>query len=164
MIKTILVALFLCIIEIFVIVVASPMAKPSLVLRFLPEDVRLAGKDHPEPPKGKQTIAHLLLAIFLVAMFGGIIYLGIDGVRNGYGFWKLTTRFIIMLYVMKAFDIIVQDQWLVMTVGYFKKIFPETSDCAGWKNREFNNKNQIARIIAYPFLSMMVAGIFMLIK
>lgn len=90
MIKTILVALFLCIIEIFVIVGASPMAKPSLVLRFLPEDVRLAGKDHPEPPKGKQTIAHLLLAIFLVAMFGGIIYLGIDGVRNGYGFCKLT--------------------------------------------------------------------------
>ena len=47
MIKTIVVALGLCFIEIAVIVFASPLAKPSIVLRFLPEDVRLAAKDHP---------------------------------------------------------------------------------------------------------------------
>ena len=69
---------------------------------------------------------------------------------------------IVLLYVMKAYDIIVQDQWLVMTVGYFKKIFPETADCEGWTDRGFNNKKQIVRIIAYPFLSMMVSGIFIL--
>lgn len=33
-----------------------------------------------------------------------------------------------------------QDQWLVMTVGYFKKIYPETSECEGWKDRGFNNR------------------------
>ena len=33
----------------------------------------------------------------------------------------------------------------------------------GWKNRGFNNKKQIVRIIAYPFLCMMTAGIFMLL-
>ena len=164
MLKTVLVAVALCIIEILVIVIASPMAKPSIVLRFLPEDVQESGKDHPEPPKSKQIIAHLLLAVFLIAMFGGIIYLGVDGLGNGYGFWKLTLRFIIMLYIMKAFDILVQDQWLVMTVGYFKKIFPETAECEGWKDRGFNNKNQIIRIIAYPFLCMMTAGIFMLFR
>lgn len=164
MLKTVLVAFALCVIEILVIVIASPMAKPSLVLSFLPEDVREAGKKHPEPPKSKQMIAHLLFAVFLIAMFGGIIYLGIDGLKNGYGFWKLSLRFIIMLYVMKAFDILVQDQWLVMTVGYFKKLFPETADCEGWKDRRFNNKNQIIRIIAYPFLCMITAGIFMMFR
>ncbi len=66
--------------------------------------------------------------------------------------------------MMKAYDIIVQDQWLVMTVGYFKKIFPETADCAGWKDRGFNNKKQIVRIVLYPFLSLMTAGIFMLFR
>ena len=109
-------------------------------------------------------IAHFMLAVFLLAVLGGIIWLGIDGIKNGYGFWKLTLRFIIMLYVMKIFDILVQDQWLVMTLGYFKKIFPETADCEGWKNRSFNNKNQIIRIIAYPFLCMLLSGIFILIK
>lgn len=164
MIKTVIVALVICLIEFIVIVSASPMAKPSLVLRFLPEDVQLAGKNHPEPPKSKQIIAHILLGIFLISMLAGIIYLGVDGIRSGYGFWKLTLRFIIMLYIMKAFDIIVQDQWLVMTVGYFKKLYPETSDCEGWKDRSFNNKNQIIRIVVYPFLCMLTAAVFMLFK
>ncbi len=35
MIKTIMVALMMCVIEFTVIVIASPLAKPSLVLRFL---------------------------------------------------------------------------------------------------------------------------------
>ncbi len=164
MIKTIVVALILCLIEILVIVIASPMANPSLVLRFLPKDVQLAAKEHPEPPKSKQLVAHVLLAIFLIAMLGGMIYLGVDGIENGYGFWKLTLRFIVLLYVMKAFDILVQDQWLVMTVGYFKKIYPETADCDGWKDRGFNNMNQIIRIIIYPFMCMITAGIFMLFR
>lgn len=93
----------------------------------------------------------------------GIIYVGVLGIKNHVGFWKLAARYIVMLYVMKAFDIVVQDQWLVMTVGYFKKIFPETSECKGWKDRGFNNKNQIIRIVLYPFLAMITAGIFVLI-
>ena len=58
--KTIIVALILCVIEMLVIVIASPMAKSSVVLRFLPEDVRLAAKDHKDPPKHKQMIACMI--------------------------------------------------------------------------------------------------------
>ena len=75
MIKTVIVALVICLIEFIVIVSASPMAKPSLVLRFLPEDVRIAGKDHPEPPKPKQIIAHILLGVFLISMLTAAIFL-----------------------------------------------------------------------------------------
>ena len=74
MLKTIIVASILCLIEILVIVIASPIADPSVVLRFLPEDVRLAAKNHPKPAKGKQITAHLLLIFFLAAMLCGIIH------------------------------------------------------------------------------------------
>lgn len=37
---------------------------------------------------------------------------------------------LIALYIIKLFAIIVQDQWLIMTSGYFKKIFPETAENA----------------------------------
>jgi hypothetical protein len=57
MIKTIIVALVLCLIEFLVIVIASPFAKSSFVLHFLPEDVRFA-------------------------VLGGIIWLGIDGIKT----------------------------------------------------------------------------------
>ena len=162
MLLTVIVALILCVLEITALVVASPMMKPAFLLGFLPEDVKLAAKDHPEPPKSKQILAYVIFAVFIIAMIGGIIFVGLDGVRSGCGFWKLTLRFLVVLYINKAFDILVQDQWLVMTVGFYKKIFPETADCEGWKNRGFNNKKQIVRIIAYPFLCMMTAGIFML--
>lgn len=114
-------ALVLCVLEITALVVASLMMKPSFLLSFLPEDVRIAAKDHPEPPKSKQILAYLIFAIFMIAMIGGIIFVGMDGIRSGCGFWKLTLRFMVVLYINKAFDILVQDQWLVMTVGFYKK-------------------------------------------
>ena len=162
MLRTIVTAAVLCVIEFFVIVGSSPRAKPSIVLRFLPADVREAAKDHPEPPKHRQMIAHLLLAFFLISMLCGVFYTGMKGVRDGCGFIKLTLRFIVLLYTMKLFDIAVQDQWLVLTYGYYKKIYPETTDCEGWKDRNFNRKNQMARIIVYPFLSMLMACLFLL--
>lgn len=163
MLLTVIVALVLCLLEITALVVASPMMKPAFLLQFLPEDVQLAAKDHPEPPKSKQMLAALIFAVFILAMLGGIIFVGLDGIRSGCGFWALTLRFMVLLYINKAFDILIQDQWLVMTVGFYKKLFPETADCEGWKNRGFNNKKQLVRLIAYPFLCMLTAGIFVLL-
>jgi len=97
MIKTIIIALVLCVIEFLVIVIASPMAKPSLVLRFLPKDVRETAKDHPAPPVYKQMIAHVLLAVFLVTMILGVIYIGMNGIRDGLGYWQLTAGAFILL-------------------------------------------------------------------
>lgn len=161
MYTTILTALILCAAEFLTILLASPMAKPGLVLRFLPADIREAARDHPEPPRWKQMIAHLLLGIFLLAFLGGMLFLGLDGLRHGYGFRQLTLRFITVLYITKIFDIVVQDQWLVMTTGFFRRLFPETAHCAGWHDRNFNNKNQLIRILAYPFLCMLTAGFFL---
>ena len=160
MLTTIITSLILCAVEFLTIVLASPMAKPSLILHFLPEDIRAAAKDHPAPPQWKQMIAHILLAVFLLAFLGGIVFLGVDGLKHGYGFWKLTLRFILALYIIKLFDIVVQDQWLVMTSGFFQRIFQETKDCAGWRNRGFNNRNQLVRIVIYPFLCMLTAALF----
>ena len=158
---TIITSLVLCAVEFLTIVLAGPMARPILVLRFLPEDIRAAAKDHPDPPKWKQMIAHILLGMFLLTFIGGILFLGFDGLKHGYGFWKLTLRFIITLYIVKLFDIVVQDQWLVMTAGFFQRIFPETKDCAGWHDRGFNNQNQLVRIVTYPFLCMLTAALFL---
>ena len=164
MIKTFITAVILCTVEFLSILIMCPMAKPKLVLSFLPEDIREAARDHPEPAKWKQCAAHFVLLFFIATMLGGIIYLGMDGIKNGYGFWKLAGRFILLLYLLKLYDIVVQDQWLVMSTDYFKKIFPETKDCKGWNDRHFNDKNQIVRLIAYPFCALATAGIFMLFR
>ena len=42
MLTTLITSLILCAVEFLTIVLASPMAKPSLILHFLPEDIRAA--------------------------------------------------------------------------------------------------------------------------
>ena len=79
MLLAVIVALVLCVLEITALVVASPMMNPAFLLSFLPEDVRLAAKDHPEPPKSKQILAYVIFAVFIIAMIGGIIFIGMDG-------------------------------------------------------------------------------------
>lgn len=164
MLVTIATTICLCIIEFLIILLVATMAKPSLVLGFLPEDIREKAKNHPEPPKYKQMIAHILFIIFIAAFIGAIVFLGVDGLKKGYGYWQLAGRFMIAIYINKAFDILVQDQWLILSTDYFKKIFPETADCDGWHDRSFNTKNQIKRIIAYPFVCLIIAGIFMIFR
>ncbi|ORX83567.1 hypothetical protein BCR32DRAFT_266866 [Anaeromyces robustus] len=160
MFTALITSLIVCIIEFLVIIIASPLAKPKLVLKFLPEDIRIKGSKHPEPPLYKQMIAHFLLSIFLISYLGAIIFLGKDGLnKKNYGFWNFFFRYMIFFYFNKFYDIIVQDQWLVMSTNFFKNIYPETIQCKGWKDRKFNNKNQIKRIIIFPFICLLISGI-----
>ncbi len=161
---TVITAVCLCIVEFVIILLVAPIAKPIMILGFLPEDIREKAKNHPEPPKHKQIIAYILFIIFIAAFIGAIVFLGIDGLKNDYDYWRLAGRFLFVLYINKAFDIIIQDQWLVLSTDYFKKIFPETANCDGWHNRRFNNKNQLKRIFGYPFMCLITAGIFMIFQ
>lgn len=49
---TIITAVYLCIVEFVIILLVAPMAKPSMILGYLPENIREKAKNHPGPPKG----------------------------------------------------------------------------------------------------------------
>ena len=52
----------------------------------------------------------------------------------------------------KLFDIIVLDQFLCMSSGWFQRFYPETKSCTGWHNRGWNNRQQAARLMLYPMI------------
>ena len=52
--------------------------------------------------------------------------------------------------VVKAFDIICLDQILCMSTDYYQRCYPETRECAGWKDRGWNNKNQALTLVLFP--------------
>ena len=127
-------------------------ASPKLVLRFLPKDIYEAGKDHPAPSPKRQLVGHLL-----TAAAGCTIVLIMKDIinrikREKVGFNEAFKRLLAFLYIEKAFDIIVLDQFLCMTSGYYKKFYPETKNCEGWKNRDWNNKQQLVRLLFFPIL------------
>ena len=68
-------------------------------------------------------------------------------------------RYMIALYGYKLFDILVEDQYIVITRQYYVSFYPKTKDCPGWRDRSFNTKNQLIRLAAFPFVSALLAGI-----
>ena len=59
--RTVKLSLGMSFIMLALVMLAPHLASPKLVLRFLPEDIYEAGKDHPVPSLPKRLLCHLLL-------------------------------------------------------------------------------------------------------
>ena len=106
---------------------------------------------------------YLLTALALAGYVGVLCFLGADGLRRGYGFCLLFGRYMLVMYGYKLFDILVQDQMLVISGKYFVKFYPETRDCRSWDDRSFNTKNQLIRLFTFPFVCALMAWFTLLI-
>lgn len=157
MIVTLAVLAYVCALSLFYVIVIPPLATTKLFLRFLPRDIREAAKDHPDPPRRRRVLGYLLTAVFALAYVGGLVLIGADALLSGCGFWRIFGRYLLFFYGYKVFDILVQDQYIVIKKKYFLRFFPETKDCKSWDDRSFNKSNQLKRLIAFPFVCALMA-------
>jgi len=125
----------------------------------MPKDIQEALKEHKERFPGAHFLGWSIL-IFCFALFPACyFYAGWDGIKNGFKFWQFFIRFIIMLYLVKAFDIICLDWILITKTHFFQHYFPETEGCKGYNQFGFNKKEQITRIILFPFVALFLSWI-----
>ena len=158
--KAVRLSLGLCLIMLELVLAAPHLASPRLVLRFLPKDVYEAGKDHPAPPLPKRILCHLLLfraGAFMVRAFRKME----EEIRKRKLPFGEAYRILVTFWlVVKAFDIICLDQILCMSTDYYQRCYPETRECTGWKDRGWNNKNQVLTLVLYPVLCAVQAHYF----
>ena len=127
-----------------------------------PKDIQDAVTDHPERFRGAHALGWMLAIICVLLIAGVFVYGGYDGIKNGFGYWEFFFRFLIILYLWKAFDIVCFD-WLLLTKShFFQHFYPETVGCAGYNQFGFNRKGQIIRLIVFPFAAAALAGICIL--
>ena len=157
MLTTLAVLAYVCALSLFFVLVIPPLAPTRLFMRFLPQDIRNAAKDHPDPPRERRILGYLLTAVLAIAYVGGVFLIGADALRHGCGFWRIFGRYMLFLYGYKIFDILVQDQYIVIKKKYFLRFFPETKDCKSWDDRSFNKDNQKKRLIVFPFVCALMA-------
>ena len=124
-----------------------------------PKDIQEAAEDHPERFRGAHALGWSVAVICLLIMIGVFVYSGYDGIKNGFTFWQFFLRFILILYIWKAFDIICLDWMLLTKSHFFQHFYPETEGCAGYHQFGFNRQGQITRIIVFPFVAAAIAGI-----
>ena len=124
-----------------------------------PKDVQAAIQDKPERFKGARLLGWKLIIISIIAICAAFFFAGYNGIQNGFSFWQFFARFLIMLYLYKAFDMVCFD-WLLLTKShFFQHYYPEIEGCESLEKYGFNLKSQIAKLIAFPFVSLLAAWI-----
>ncbi len=129
------------------------------LMDFFPEDIREKAIDHKPPFGAAPAIGWLCMIVCMIGFIGVIAYGGWDGVRQNYTFGQFLVRFLIILFGVKAFDIIALDYILITKTHFFQHYLPETEGCMGYHNFGFNRKEQIRQIIMLPFAALMTAWI-----
>lgn len=81
--------------------------------------------------RGQHALGWGMLILSLVLMGGALLLGAMDGIRNGFGLWQFFARFAAMLILLKAFDILCFDWYLLCRSGFFSHYYPEVKPYYG---------------------------------
>ena len=136
------------------VTVTSPTA---LLAKNFPEDVQEKLKPRLEslPMSPKRVLGWIILALFIIG--------GIDGLKRNFTFGQFFLRFFTIGAVIKAFDIVALDWFLLTKTHFFQHYFPETEGCAGWQDFGYNRKQQLRQCAVIVIGSAVAAWVFTLL-
>ena len=117
----------------------------ALLAKNFPEDVqeRLRPRLERMPMSPKRVLGWIILALLVAGYLALFIIGGIDGLKRNFTFGQFFLRFFTIGAVIKAFDIVALDWFLLTKTHFFQHYFPETEGCAGWQDFGYNRKQQL---------------------
>ena len=156
---TVILTLLMCILLFLMIWSAAFFLPWRKLMDFFPEDIREKAIDHKPPFRMAPVIGWICMIVCMLGFAMVIVYGGWDGVQKNYTFLQHLVRFLIILFGVKAFDIIALDYILITKTHFFQHYLPETEGCAGYQDFGFNRREQIRQIIMLPFAALLTAWI-----
>ena len=82
-----------------------------------------------------------------------------DGVRNGFTFGAFFARYLVILYVMEAYDILFFDWVLLCHSNFFPRFYPEVKGIVGPHLFGYNKKAHLVHFLLYIPLSAALAWV-----
>ena len=140
---------------------AETLVQSKKLFGSAPKDIQAAITEHKERFPGARLLGWTLLIIAVLAFPGAFLHGALDGIHRSYSFWLFFARFLTMLYLLKAFDIIFLDWFLLTKAHFYQHYFPETEDCAGYHQFGFNRRQQLRDILLFPIIAALLAWICM---
>ena len=154
---TLILTLSMCALLFLMIWAATYFYPWTGLLRFFPQDIEEKARQHKPPFPAAPVIGWIIMLLCALGFIGVILYGGWDGLQNGFTFRQFLTRFLIILFGMKAFDIIALDYVLITKTQFFQHYIPETKGCAGYHSFGYNREEQLKHILALPFAALLTA-------
>ncbi len=161
MLLTLVLSLIGCVL-LFVCIWGVTVTMPTpLLAKNFPVDVqeRLKPRLESLPMSFKRVVGWIILIAFCIVYVGIFVYGAIDGINNGYNFCQFFLRFFLIGGIIKVFDIVCLDYFLLTKTHFLQHYFPETEGCIGWKRFGYNRKQQIRQSVGIVILSLVVAFI-----
>lgn len=124
-----------------------------------PKDIQAAILPRRERFPGAHALGWFLGVVSILMMLGALVIGAIDGIHAGYGFGRLFGRFLTILLLLKAFDILFFDWVLLCHSGFFPHFYPEVKGLVGPHQFGYNWKTHILHIIAFPVISAVLAWV-----
>lgn len=127
-----------------------------------PQQVRdVVPASRPERFPGQRAVGWGII-VLAFALMGGAFVLGAwDGVRGGFGFREFFLRFLAMLLLLKAFDVLFFDFFLLCRAGlnFFPHFYPEVKEVLGPYLFGYNRKTHLTHILLFPVASAALAWV-----
>ena len=126
-----------------------------------PGEVRNVVKPRVERFKGAHAIGWIMAVFSVLLMIGAFIIGAWNGIHSGFGFRQFFIRFIVMILLLKAFDILFFDWVLLCNAGFnfFPHFYPETKDVLGHYLFGYNWKTHLAHIIGGFIIAAVLAWV-----
>ena len=102
----------------------------------------------------------VLMILSAVTILGvGVIAIR-DGFMRCYSFMEFFLRFVIILTMYKAYDMIFFDWFLLCKFHFFQHFFPETEPALNGRKYGFNIKSQLLKLLViFPGVSALAAWV-----
>jgi len=122
-----------------------------------PKAVQDAVLPKPERFPSAHKLGWKLIILSLVLMAGSLFYAGVNGAENGFTFWQFFWRYLVMLLLLKAFDILFFDLVLLCHSNFFPRWYPEVKGIVGPQQFGYNWKTHLLHIVLSPVVSLALA-------
>ncbi len=124
-----------------------------------PKEVRAVVRDKEERFPGQRVLGWILALISVIIMVEAVVYGAWDGIRNGFTFWQFFGRFITMLLLLKVYDILFFDWFLLCCSNFFPHYYPEVKNVLGPYLFGYNKRSHVMQIILFFVMSSVLTGI-----
>ena len=109
---------------------------------------------------GARTLGWVLMILSLLTLTGTVVIAISDGIRNGFSFKEFFLRFVVILTIYKAYDMIFFDWFLLCRFHFFQHFYPEIEPVFNNRKYGFNLKSQLLKLfVLFPAISAFTAWI-----
>ena len=109
---------------------------------------------------GARAMGWVLMIISVLLILGAAVVSVWDGFRSGYTFREFFLRFVTILTIYKAYDMIFFDWFILCRFRFFQYYYPEVSEVYNDRKYGYNLKSQLLKLfIIFPAVSALAAWI-----